>query len=285
MQSQQYPPGTQENITVFLSRDLMMGKGKELELPEGPGGLESASRILMKGEPGVPPMQSTLTCVSCYFPVKNKHDNRYNSWFENTLSINCPYVFFCSKNSIEYIQQFRKNLLTYYIECEIEDFHTYQYRDRMTVHPHHCPSIELNLIWNEKVFFVKKAAELNPFGSEWFHWIDAGICIYRNEKPPDAPFPNENILNELPKDKFICSSSHSHYNKHHDHHIAGTSYLLHCSKINEIIDKYQECLDSLVDTSKIWTDQVILTHIYEVYPYLFHIACDGYGESTRYLYS
>jgi hypothetical protein len=35
---QQYPPGTQENYNSFLSRDLMMGKGKELELPEGPGG-------------------------------------------------------------------------------------------------------------------------------------------------------------------------------------------------------------------------------------------------------
>jgi Cu-Zn family superoxide dismutase len=36
----------------------MMGKGKELEFSEGPGGLESASRILMKGEPGVPPIRA-----------------------------------------------------------------------------------------------------------------------------------------------------------------------------------------------------------------------------------
>jgi len=47
---QHYPPGTQENYNSFLSRDLVMGKGKELEFPEGPGrGLESAKRILMKG--------------------------------------------------------------------------------------------------------------------------------------------------------------------------------------------------------------------------------------------
>jgi len=44
---QQYPPGTQEHYDSFLSRDLMMGKGKELEFPEGPGG--------GKGEQGVPP--------------------------------------------------------------------------------------------------------------------------------------------------------------------------------------------------------------------------------------
>jgi hypothetical protein len=60
---QHYPPGTQENYNNFPSRNLMMEKGKESEFPEGRGGLESASRILMKGleilriseEPGVPP--------------------------------------------------------------------------------------------------------------------------------------------------------------------------------------------------------------------------------------
>ena len=45
--NQHYPPGTQENYNSFLSRDLITGKGKELEFPEGQGG--------GKGEPGVPP--------------------------------------------------------------------------------------------------------------------------------------------------------------------------------------------------------------------------------------
>jgi hypothetical protein len=44
---QHYPPGNQENYNSFLSRDIVMGKGKELEFPEGPRG--------GKGEPGVPP--------------------------------------------------------------------------------------------------------------------------------------------------------------------------------------------------------------------------------------
>jgi hypothetical protein len=61
---QHYPPGTQENYSKFPSRNLMMKKGTESEFPEGLGGLESASRILMKGsgireadsnDRGVPP--------------------------------------------------------------------------------------------------------------------------------------------------------------------------------------------------------------------------------------
>jgi len=35
---QHYPPGTQENYNSFSSRNLITGKGKELEFPEGRGG-------------------------------------------------------------------------------------------------------------------------------------------------------------------------------------------------------------------------------------------------------
>jgi hypothetical protein len=45
--NQHYPPGTQENYNSFASKNIIMEKGKELEFPEGPGGLESDSRILM----------------------------------------------------------------------------------------------------------------------------------------------------------------------------------------------------------------------------------------------
>ena len=70
-----------------------------------------------------------LTCVSAYFPVKSKHgnknSNKYNEWFKNTLAVNCPYVFFTDKKSLNLIKSFRKDLPTYYIECAIEDFYTY----------------------------------------------------------------------------------------------------------------------------------------------------------------
>jgi hypothetical protein len=35
---QHYPPGTQEDYNSFSSSNLIMGKGKELEFPEGWGG-------------------------------------------------------------------------------------------------------------------------------------------------------------------------------------------------------------------------------------------------------
>jgi hypothetical protein len=49
---QHYPPGTQESYNSFSSRNLMMGKGKDLEFPEGRGG--------GKGESWVPPKSLSL---------------------------------------------------------------------------------------------------------------------------------------------------------------------------------------------------------------------------------
>jgi hypothetical protein len=230
-----------------------------------------------------------LTCVSAYFPVKNKHDNKYLKWFKNTLSIKCPYVFFTNSKSIDIIKKYRKDLPTYYIECEIEDFFTYKYRNQMITHEIHCPSVELNLIWNEKIFMIKKAYEINPFNSEWFKWIDAGICSYRDIKPPNIPFPNINKLNLLPKDKFIYSSSCKYIrnlvtNTNYYHHISGT-YLIHKSFINTFVNIYQLYLEKLVDKNNIWTEQVLLTHIYKDNPDVFLKLCDGYGEIVKYLFT
>lgn len=233
----------------------------------------------------------SLTCVSCYYPVKNKYGHAYGDWFKTSLDINCPYVFFSTKEGIEYIKPFRKDHPTYYIELPIQYFVTYKYKDRMKTDDYHCPSIELNLIWNEKIFMIKKAYELNPFQSEWFKWIDAGICIYRNVRPPQKPFPNATILNSLPKDKFIFSSSDNNVpnteqitSTNYYHYVCGTSYLLNSYIINDFAEIHEKYMDKLVNTNNIWTDQVILTHIFKNNIVLFHKLAHGYGELTRVLF-
>lgn len=232
----------------------------------------------------------TLTCVSGYWRIKNKHNNNFEKWFNTTLKINCPYVFFSDKETIEIIKIYRGNLPTYYIECNITDFNTYKFKDKMVTHPIHCPSIELNLIWNEKIFLIQKAIEINPFQTEYFMWMDAGISSFRNKMPPSQPFPNINKLNDLPKDKFIYSSSHNFtYNEnfikgqyHLHHHVSGI-YLLHKNIINKLVDIYKKYL-TLIDKNDIWTDQVIWTLIYKDNKELFLKLCDNYASIPFYLY-
>ncbi len=232
----------------------------------------------------------SLTCVSGYWRIKNKHGNNFETWFNTTLKINCPYVFFSDKETIEIIKKYRGNLPTYYIECNIEDFFTYKYKDKMIIHNIHCPSIELNLIWNEKIFLIQKALKINPFNSDYFMWMDAGMSSFRNRMPPNCPFPNINKLNKLSKDKFIYSSSHNFtYNEnfkkgqyHLHHHVSGT-YLLHKSIINKFVDIYKDYLN-LIDKNDIWTDQVILTLIYKDKREIFFKLCDNYATIPFYLF-
>ena len=235
--------------------------------------------------------KSELTCVTSYFRIKNKHGNQFNDWFKNTLSIKCPYVFFVNKESAELVKQYRQNLPTFYIEMEIEDFYTYKFKDKMVVDATHCPSIELNLIWNEKIFMIQKAFELNPFNSEWFKWIDAGICLYREIKPPNHLFPkNVDKMKVLPKDKFIFSSSTEKCDinlvnrRNYYHHISGC-FILHGRFVNCFAYIYKQYLDELVDKNNIWTEQVVLTHIYRDNPNMFYKLGHGYGEITRYLFT
>jgi hypothetical protein len=234
-------------------------------------------------------MSYPLTVVSGYWIVKNKFNDEYRTWFQNTLKINCPYVFFGNAESIELAKKYRGDIPTCYIVCEIEDFYTYKYKERMIIHPRHCPSVELNMIWNEKIFFIEKAAKLNPFNSEFFAWIDAGICTYRNKAPPNSNFPNLNRLKILPKKKFIFTSSNSpHFESQllgtYYHYIAGTSYLLHKDMISSIVELYKEYMEKLVNTDNIYTDQVILTHIYNNNKRLFYKLGHGYGEIVPLLY-
>ena len=230
-----------------------------------------------------------FTCVSCYYNVKNKYnDSCYLKWFENTLAIQCPYIFFTTKENIELIKKYRKELPTYFIEYNIEDFYTYSFKEKMITHPIHCPSVELNLIWNEKIFMMEKAKELNPFQSEWFQWIDAGIFIFRDKIPPQITYPNKDKIKFLSKNKFIYCSSNYYIEKYvkpevYYHHVSGTTFILHKNFLSKYVEIYKEFLE-LIDTNNIWTDQVINTHIYKKYPELFfHISC-GYGEIVNQLF-
>jgi len=230
-----------------------------------------------------------LTCVSGFWPIKNKHGTKFLNWFKTSLRVNCPYVFFTTKPGIEFIKPFRAGLPTYYIECTIEEFYSYRYKANMQVHPKHCPSVELNLIWHEKLFLIERAAQVNPFHSEFFCWIDAGICLYRMKPPPRQPFPNLHKLYRLPKDKFIYSTSSEGFqplsvtSKSYYHYIAGTAFILHKTIIHQFVELYKDYLTKIFkETSlfkdNLWTDQVLWTHIFKKYPHKFYKIGDGYGE-------
>jgi hypothetical protein len=232
-------------------------------------------------------MSYPLTCVSCFFEIKNKHGDKFYKWFENTLKINCPYIIFGNKSSLEKIKKYRDGLPTHYVEIEISDFCTFKYYNNIQTHPLHCPSKELNLIWNEKLFFIEKAKNLNIYNSDYFAWIDSGICTYRNIKPPHQPFPNIDKLSLLSNNRFNFTSSDNpffKYQKGYYHFISGT-YVLHKDFISEFITVYIKYCDKYLSLNDwIYTDQVLLTQIYKDNKDLFKQIGHGFGTIMKLLY-
>jgi hypothetical protein len=231
-----------------------------------------------------------LTCVSCYYQINNKHGEKYLEWFKNTLAVNCPYVFFTDEKTLPIIKSFRGDLPTYYIIMDITEFTMNRYRDRMVTHQRHCPSVELNVIWNEKIFMLDKAANLNPFQSEWFLWVDAGICTFRDNRPSTEPSDKLSELDALPKDKIIYTSSGDFYDSSavnvnsYYHYVSGTSYMIHRDFISFIALIYDDYFNRLANRNNIWTDQVLLTHIYKDIPSMFYKWFNGYGMIAKYLF-
>jgi len=234
---------------------------------------------------------SALTIVSGYWAVTNKHGADYLDWFKTSLKINCPYVFFGTKETIAIVKEHRGLLPTHYIELELSEFYTQRYRDDFQTDPRHCPSKELNMIWNEKLFLMQKAANLNPFKSDFFAWVDAGITTYRKKAPPSTAFPDPSKLKILPKDKLIFTASGPAKFKAEQvspatyyHFVSGT-FMMHKSYINSFVEEYSRYLDKYVPMkTTVCTDQVLLTYMYKDHPDRFHILGYGYGYLLALLY-
>ena len=229
-----------------------------------------------------------FTCVSGYWFVDNKHGNKFNDWFNNTLAINCPYVFFTSKDNIEKIKSFRKEYPTYFIEKNIIDFKTYKLNMSNHTNSSHVPSKELGLIWLEKINLVLEASIINPYKSEWFCWIDAGICIYRDVAPSDKPFPNPNKMHLLSKTQInYCKTdniSNEELNKIKEwkyiHNVSG-NFIIHISIIKKIHNLFYKYLDMcILETNNFicYSEQCILSRIFIDYPDLFNKIGDSYGQ-------
>lgn len=212
----------------------------------------------------------SVTCVSCFYQIVNKHGNKYEEWFQTSLKINAPYVIFGTKESIEVVKPFRDGFPTVYVERGLTDFVTYKFKDRIETDPVHCPSVELGLVWHEKIFMLRDAAESNPYQSNVFVWVDAGLSIYREHAPPPYPFQT---LSFLDHDRF-------NYTSCPDHKVTGT-YALARLAAAMYASMY---LEKLVQSQVIFTDQITWADIYSDNPNMFHQVGEGYGGIIKRFY-
>jgi hypothetical protein len=229
---------------------------------------------------------NTITVVSGYWDIHNKHGKSYDEWFKNTLHINARYIFFCDKSNNDYITSFRKDYKTIFIDHPLNEFYSKQYYDDAWVDPVHIPSKELGMVWHEKMHLIKLAKEYDgDNATDFYIWIDAGICIYRNEKPPQYELRLKDTHN-LPIDKISYSTEDGNNN---DDRVSGTSFIIPKEIIDTFHDIYYDyvkrCNQINNNNFICGTDQTVFFLIKKDHPELFHKISRGYGENIRFLYN
>ena len=129
-----------------------------------------------------------ITFSSCFYIIKSKFDyNKYIEWMNNFISIvnNFNLVIYTDENSIKYIDT-KNNQNIKIIIKPLEKFHNYKYKNYwITNHKkndslNNTTSWQLNMLWSEKIQFVKETMNEKYFETEFYGWCDIGY--FRNRQ-------------------------------------------------------------------------------------------------------
>ena len=135
-----------------------------------------------------------VTFSTCWYILKSKFSaNIYCKWISNLLSIvkNFNLVIYTNTESYEYLLPLidSSNTNIKVIFKPMEEFYTYKYKghwiknhekSNMELHKH--TDWKLNMLWNEKIFFVNETIKNRYFNSLYYGWCDIG---YFRNRPND----------------------------------------------------------------------------------------------------
>jgi len=154
-----------------------------------------------------------ITFSTCWYIMKSKFAiDKYIIWIKNLLSIvnNFNLVIYTdinSLNSIKYLIDYTNKKIKIIIK-PITEFYTYKYKnnwiknhDSSTMELHKHIDWQLNMLWNEKVFFVEETIKKQYFKSQYYGWCDIG---YFRNNPDDI---NTIFLNKWPNNVKIINNT------------------------------------------------------------------------------
>ena len=229
------------------------------------------------------------TVVTAYYEFESKHGVRsYEGWFEKMLKMSDPLIVFVEPNSTwsHFVRGNRSRLQVPTILVEQpfnsmvmstsfeESFWQEQRNIDLEAHIHRGTGVYK--IWNEKLVLLKAAADVNPFGTEYFAWTDAGY--YRpGQSPPNdgSPAMRLNITKAgVPKSKLLLL--HVRNNKRSNTGFrtvatAGNMFVGHADAINAIYYRYYTTLwDMVTNNLFVGSDQMVMTETCYRYPSVCH---------------
>jgi hypothetical protein len=168
----------------------------------------------------------SITFSSCFYIIKSKFDaTTYIEWMTNFLSIVNKFnlVIYTDESSSHYIpKEACVNTNIKIIFKPLEHFYNYKYKDywiknhekNFLLNDKSC--WELNMLWSEKIWFVKETIERKYFETDWYGWCDIG---YFRNRPEDlhtsflSTWPSKRKIMMLNREKIVysCINNNNEY--------------------------------------------------------------------------
>ena len=175
---------------------------------------------------------NNTTIVTAFFDINREEngDGRkiidYLSWIKKTLQLNCNMYIVTESKFVDFMKEHRpKGYNTFIKEDTFENADYYKYLPKMMeilnsnaykdkiAYPNRveCKLPEYNVIQYSKFGWLNDAIKNNPFKTEYFFWMDAGISRFFQNMNISMRFPclskQQDVLNKFGK-KFIIQQRH-----------------------------------------------------------------------------
>ena len=157
---------------------------------------------------------SKVTFVSALFNI-DRVDGRkwdeYLKWFDITLKLKVPMVLFVTEDLVEFVRERRADDQTELIIQSIEEIPYYylkdtiqkildsdQYKEDISDPERiECKQAMYSVIQYSKFPWLTRASEVNPFGSDYFFWLDAGASRFFEGYDLSQEYPSKEALKSL----------------------------------------------------------------------------------------
>ena len=192
------------------------------------------------------PINNLITFSTCWYIMKSKFAaTKYASWIKNLLSIsnNFNLVIYTDVKSLKMLillfNHTKQNIKI--IIKPLHEFYTYKYKDywiknhlSSTMDLHKQIDWELNMLWNEKPFFVQETIQNKYFDTIYYGWCDIGY--FRN----GVDDTHTSLLSYWPNHLSLCKEPFKHDYIHYG--CIQENVLTYSSLSNDIKEHYKQSL-------------------------------------------
>jgi len=229
----------------------------------------------------------SATVVTCYYKIKSKHSpEEYDEWLTNFLSnIECNLVIFTSPDLKDYLLDKRPDHLKSKTHIICEEIHELELAKKYENYWDYQYSIdnqqscgrtkECYILWNSKLWFLKKAIELNIFQSDKYVWTDIGCFRHSNYELIQVlkNYPDYNSISNNKIDIILIYpiKYREQYYFLDEVHFSGSIFGSHKDVLLKFYDLFYNRFDEFIQKSLfIGCDQQIFSSIYNTNPELIN---------------